>query len=291
MTLAAPTQSTVGHARQTPPADGVRSRSRPALSQLVPVAASLAIGDLLRGPLRRARVLGSSRPATWLDVGGDVLVVVSSGAIRLPNAISNPDGSIVSGAVLVGGGRVGFDESNLQPVRWWDPVPALPAVDPRAVRRAVRSASGRFRPFQAPALWTALAARDPEGVLRAADGLLGRGPGLTPDGDDVLAAALASYRLIGTALADDRAPATVDAVAEPLADSAAQRTTSLSASLLRHALAGAVADPVAALLRALTGRGRVAEALDRLLLVGHTSGSALAGGVLLGAAAAAGVEQ
>jgi hypothetical protein len=57
----------------------------------------------------------------------------------------------------------------------------------------------------------------------------------------------------------------------------------LSAALLRHAVAGEVADPVAAFLQAITGRGDLAEAVDDLRTMGHTSGIATACGVLLAA--------
>lgn len=244
------------------------------------------------GPVRAARVLGTSRLATWLDVEDRVLVIANPGAVRLPNAVSIPEGLSVSRFVRVGDGRVGVEgRRTIDAVRWWDPVPVLSRVDRLALREAMSSATGWLPPFHRSTLSTALAARDSEGVLAAADALLGRGLGLTPEGDDVLAAALASYRHIGAALADDSAPGTVDAIAERLIVTAETRTTSLSASLLRHAVAGAVAEPVAALLRALTGRGDVGVALQRLSNVGHSSGRALADGVLLGAAAAARFES
>jgi hypothetical protein len=82
------------------------------------------------------------------------------------------------------------------------------------------------------------------------------------------------------------APGRVDAVFAELAELAADRTTALAAALLRHACAGNVAAPVAGLLLALSGRGRVPTAADGLLDIGHTSGLALLSGVVAGVDAA-----
>src|SRR5262249_58187285 len=73
---------------------------------------------------------------------------------------------------------------------------------------------------------------------------LGRGPGLTPQGDDVLAGYLAGAAAYGIAADDVRA----------LVDSeAATRTTTLSAALLRHAAVGEAIPQVGGLLDALAG--------------------------------------
>jgi hypothetical protein len=70
-----------------------------------------------------------------------------------------------------------------------------------------------------------------------------------------------------------------------------EMTASFSAALVRHALAGRVAAPVAQVLRALVGRSPLDDSIEALLAVGHTSGRALAQGVLIGAEAACGVAQ
>ncbi len=59
------------------------------------------------------------------------------------------------------------------------------------------------------------------------------------------------------------------------------RTTALSAALLRHAVAGEVAGPLADLLRALTGEGSLDRAVEALQRMGASSGEANARGVLL----------
>ncbi len=58
------------------------------------------------------------------------------------------------------------------------------------------------------------------------------------------------------------------------------RTTALSATLLRHAAAGRGIPEVTRLIDALAGSGDLAAATARLLAVGHSSGTALAHGVL-----------
>jgi hypothetical protein len=119
---------------------------------------------------------------------------------------------------------------------------------------------------------------------------LGSGPGLTPYQDDVVSGALAAMTLLGEALGEALGGATamrtralvrdVGAVVCPVAW---QRTTTLSASLLRHAVAGEVAMPVGRVLRALVGDGDLVPATDALLRVGHSSGLGLTKGVLMGA--------
>jgi acetyl esterase/lipase len=80
----------------------------------------------------------------------------------------------------------------------------------------------------------------------------------------------------------------VTEVAPALCATARERTTALAATLLRHASRGEVDDASEALLRALCRRGDAGTALDRLLAVGHSSGTGLATGILLSAACAGG---
>jgi hypothetical protein len=76
--------------------------------------------------------------------------------------------------------------------------------------------------------------------------------------------------------------AMLDSIADPLTRLARVRTTTFSAALLRHAVDGRVAAPAGALLRALTGRGDIVGSHRDLTHVGHTSGPALAAGIILG---------
>jgi len=105
----------------------------------------------------------------------------------------------------------------------------------------------------------------------AVAGLLGCGPGLTPAGDDVLAGFLLGATAFGLESSHMRAA---------IAAMAADRTTALSAALLRHAARGECISEVAAVLADPTG-----STLGELLRVGHTSGAALAIGLAAAASA------
>jgi hypothetical protein len=105
--------------------------------------------------------------------------------------------------------------------------------------------------------------------------LLGRGPGLTPSGDDVLAGYLLGRRAFG-------AP---DHVRAASVLRAASRTTALSRALLSYAVDGWCLPQVRGLIASL-GRPRPEPAaLQGLVAVGSSSGRALAAGVAAAAAA------
>ncbi len=103
-------------------------------------------------------------------------------------------------------------------------------------------------------------------------GLVGRGRGLTPSGDDALAGAL----LVAHALRTSRP--LVTAVRERLGT-----TTAVSAALLAAATDGFAARPVVTLVDAVV-LGHVdatARALPEVVAIGHTSGRDLVTGVLV----------
>jgi hypothetical protein len=103
--------------------------------------------------------------------------------------------------------------------------------------------------------------------------LLGRGAGLTPDGDDVLAGLLVA----ASALGDPRLPAWRAATRAAMAT---RRTTAVSVGMLHAALDGWAAPPLAEALRALCGPDDPTPAVDALLAVGSSSGRSLLDGVL-----------
>ncbi|HET6952834.1 MAG TPA: DUF2877 domain-containing protein, partial [Acidimicrobiales bacterium] len=171
--------------------------------------------------------------------------------------------------------------------RWFDPRVRLRRVDPVAIDRLAAHVSSRRRPdaLLPPDAAERLADELDRGDAPAgARALLGRGTGLTPAGDDLLAGALAALRAVGSPAADD-----LGAAVRTLAPA---RTTRLSAALLDAADRGAVVPEAAAVLRATEaaaaparrqGRaGALAGAVDRLVAVGHTSGWHLAAGLLAG---------
>jgi len=94
--------------------------------------------------------------------------------------------------------------------------------------------------------------------------LVGRGPGLTPSGDDALAGALLVAHALG---AGEALP---DAVRTRLA-----ATTAVSAALLAAAADGYAAHPVVALVDAAVAADpdAVRRALPAVLAIGHTSGA------------------
>lgn len=93
--------------------------------------------------------------------------------------------------------------------------------------------------------------------------LIGRGPGLTPSGDDMLIGMLAVFHAAGLPVAAFLPPA----------DQLAALTTSVSCSYLNSARVGEFATPVLRVMRCLQ-RGRAAHrAIQRLLSLGHTSGA------------------
>jgi hypothetical protein len=125
----------------------------------------------------------------------------------------------------------------------------------------------------------------PEQAALAARRLIGRGPGLTPAGDDVIAGFLgALWSAIG---GDPARGAFVGALGAAVGRMAAA-TGEISQAYLRLAVVGSLAQPLAELRRRI-GAGAPAPAIEsamaKALGVGHTSGEDGALGLLLGLAA------
>lgn len=155
----------------------------------------------------------------------------------------------------------------------WDPA-APPAWDP-----VVPPASGGPEGVAALAAWLCARVDAPDLHPRtAAARLLGRGPGLTPEGDDVLAGAAVGLRALGPAagLAPQRIE---DLVAALCPADAPARTGALSATLLGLAAAGAAPEPV----HRLIGAGDRAAALADLARLGASTGRAIAAGIAFAA--------
>jgi hypothetical protein len=118
-----------------------------------------------------------------------------------------------------------------------------------------------------------LAASSPEAALDGARSLAGLGGGLTPAGDDFIVGVLLA------AWAGMLGPG-VEEMGPAVAEAAAPRTTSLSATYLRAAARGECMEGWHRLFAAICGgqEARVRLAINDLLAVGHTSGAdALAG--------------
>lgn len=230
-------------------------------------AASSAVRDLLTGPARSGRLVAAFPRCAYVDVGGRLVSLEAADGLRLPCAVTlavasrqRPLTGLAPGdEVTTGDRRLVVGDLVVEVGRWWAPS--------RPRDAAVSSPSAI--PAAAPG-WDKL-------VL----GLLGLGPGLTPAGDDLLAGLLVGL----SARPDLRDP-----LAAAIQRQVPARTTWLSAELLRLAAAGLAAPAVVAVADALAGHGdddAVPRALPALLAVGHTSGPALARGLLLAAATTA----
>lgn len=276
--------------------------ARPArAATAVPASASTGVAELLRGPVRPARVLLSVPAAVYVHVpgdrGGDVVGVLTSDAARLPLGCilfrpsnGRPLVALPSGAPAeVGGGRIVVGDLAVSAAAWWNPRPKLPSLRPallpegvRQLRNALYGEGVPHSAFTLPglpagpggplaALRGAVRRADLDAALRTASRLIGLGPGLTPAGDDVMAGTVAGLVLLGHPSAD-RFAAGVYSLA-------AGRTTELSRALLRHAACGRVSGEFAAVLHALVGERPLMPAVSALLSTGDTSGRALALGL------------
>lgn len=249
-------------------------------------------------PASPLTVLGAFPTALYLGTaGGAVLALLTRDAVQLPIGITIPASSrsipladytgparLVARTLRVSGtvGTLEVTIGQLRPTALaavGDPVagqvehaaqllaPTGPEVEKISAQWLARTVDPRSR---GQALSTAVAA------------LLGRGPGLTPAGDDLLCGALAGAVLFGRPVEPMRR-----AVLDQLGDRP-RATTSLSRQLLLSAAAGHGLAELSTLGRALcaTDAGVLSAAWARLSAIGHSSGTALATGVLAVAASA-----
>ena len=248
-------------------------------------AASVALQQLLAGPRQPGTLLGVSEHAAWIGVGGEVVVLSDRRAVRLPNAIELAEDDVgrwinEDDAAYIGDGSITIGRLTAVARRWFDPRPVLGSCRNETLERNLAALDKRVDVTANPGLLEAFSLRVPKRMLHRATKLLGSGEGLTPEGDDLIAGAVASHLLLAGALGRDTAY--LEAFTRPLNELSRTRTTSFSASLIRHASVGRVSAPFARLLEALTGRGSLISATEELLAVGHTSGPALVGGILVG---------
>ena len=150
---------------------------------------------------------------------------------------------------------------------------AADALPERAGAQALRSPAGaRTR----QALARGIAAGDARAFADAACTLIGFGEGLTPAGDDCVLGALAAvHRLAPGWLAAHTGQR------DRLAEAARTRTTDLARDFLLEALDGRFAEPVLAILTALSD-DLVGDAARRVLAMGASSGADTLCGIRLG---------
>ena len=213
----------------------------------VAAAAPPRVHDRLRaGPDGPVPIVHRGLHAVYVDVGGRCVGVVASTAVRVPCAVRVADldlSALDRRTARLVGGVLHLGDTPLRIGR---------LLDVRVPRRPTR---GRADVVTGHRLAAAI----------------GRGPGLTPEADDVLAGWLAVHRSMEVATAE-----VDDAVRAAL-----PRTTLLSAALLDCALQGEVVPEFAQYVAALTTPEEPVRA-QALAGLGHTSGAALLRGARLG---------
>jgi hypothetical protein len=236
----------------------------------LPVSAPARVLARLRGtPDGPLPIVHHGPHAVYLDVGGWCVGVLAAEAVPVPNGLRSrihhfPPGSPRSS--YLEGGVLHIDSRPLTVGRVEDV--HVPRLDPgKILRTTASSATATATPPASVAEFAATLA--PTGVdAQAVARLVGRGDGLTPLGDDLVAGWLATCRALGVAT-----PEVDEAVRDAL-----PRTTLLSATLLDCALHGEALPQLRAWLAAL-GTPDLTARTSALLAVGHTSG----GGLLCGA--------
>jgi hypothetical protein len=149
-----------------------------------------------------------------------------------------------------------------------------------ALRNEAVSPLSRYASQALVTLLEAAAADDVTRFQEAWNRLLGLGQGATPSGDDLLTGFLAVHSLLRTSFWEYLRGSTVR---QELHDAASRGTTVLAAAVLRSALNGIFPEPVLDLFEGLQyDEGRADRALRRILEMGHTSGTDLMTGVILG---------
>jgi hypothetical protein len=238
---------------------------------MIPVAAPPRVRDLLRAaPDGPVPVVHAGDLAVYVEVAGRCVGVLAAGAARVPCGLRTTLNHLLpilsTNGVLtayLGGGTLHVGSRSLPIGRTEGSY--VPRLRPEVVRST--EASPDTVEATPPATVAGLAAvLLPHGRLDAdaVPLLVGRGEGLTPLGDDLLAGWLALHRAAGVP---------TDAVDAAVRRSL-HRTTLLSATLLDCALHGEVLPEYAAWLRALGTPDAPARAAA-LSAVGATSGAGL----------------
>jgi hypothetical protein len=247
---------------------------------------------VLTGPATEATVLANVENAVWLRIGPEIIAITIGGA-RRPNGIKLPEGTgegllehiDQESTVLVGNGRIVIEELSVTASKWWDPHPRPPVFGTDELASRLENLPDGIPGVETGRLQSALAAMSAGGILHSSRFLLGKGLGLTPEGDDLLIGALAATRVLGEAAGKERLVGLIAGVSTPLVELADARTSAFSVALIRLALRGQIVESAGDLLCALAGRGDVAACHVGLIRLDRTSGPALAAGIALAARA------
>ena len=294
--------------------------SASAPSHLRAESASATILEFLRTP-RSGRVIATFARSCYLAFDGRIVAVVSAelhnGPLNLIVIPTPPFGHLAIGA------QVSSDAHRVQVADAWEIAfdgaiawdPALSRIDRAAndtsldqlraltdliaaeapvgglARVSVGRAGRILTPLEQSAspgladLSSGLRQADRSQVARGARTLAGRGPGLTPSGDDILVGCLLAL----TALPDvDGASAR-----EAITVSARHRTTQISTAYLDAAARGQASEAWHRLVAAMSTSDavRVVGAAREVLVVGETSGSDMLGGFVLASRALLGAPN
>ena len=218
-----------------------------------PAAASSLLRDLLAGSTALDEV-ARTRMSVHYETGRvdvPVLCLALLDAVRLPNSVLT---SVLPEAPLwLDAGLLRANDAHWRVSRWWQPPRPAGLVPP---------VTGRLMGF-GPTPYDDV---DPHA-------LVGAGEGLTPSGDDLLAAALVTAR----ATADPRLGGWCDTTRDALLS---RRTTAVSRGLLWHALEGWCVPELANFLAVTCSGANSTAAADRLRAIGHSSGQALLDGAV-----------
>ena len=224
----------------------------------IPVAAPTRVRQrLLEATDGPRQVVHASATAIYVDLDGWCLGVVSATATRVPCALWStlPDlGAYADRPVVVRDGALLVGDDELRITRLADPRSTTVGHGRAPLPPRIAMPPG----FDLPA--------DGRLTTLHLDRLLGRGPGLTPLGDDVLAGWFATRAALG-----EPDPALAGAVRRRLGV-----TTLLSATLIECAIRGEVLPQLGAWLADPSPATR-----DALLAVGATSGTGLLAGASL----------
>ena len=166
-------------------------------------------------------------------------------------------------------------EASLLPLLW-----SCGAADGGLQSAIVRLAAAPARLLGAAAIRGDVAA-----LSRAARGLAGLGPGLTPSGDDLLAGFVASWTLVGEALGRDLS--TRERVTAAVVAGGERGASPLGHAWLEHARCGELLEPMTRFVADLLAEepGVAAMAARGVLAVGSSSGTDWMVGFLLAAKA------
>jgi hypothetical protein len=246
----------------------------------------------------RAVVAGVHSRACHLRLECGALLVVVPPAVPL-----SPNGLAMEPAdpAWRRGDAVELGPDTLGAAEVWEPRPRVSRMTPGVLADRLRATRAvtlgeSTAPSLLPLLWGAAGParrlgeaairRDTGSVARAAAGLAGRGPGLTPSGDDVLAGFAAAWRLLAEALGRDGAARR--GVTAAIGAGARAGGSPLGRAWLAHAIRGELPEPMTRFAHALFDADArdLAAAVRGVLAVGASSGTDWTVGFLLGGGAA-----